>query len=708
MHEKPSPPFVDRWLPWATIAVFIAWFFDALWRHPSLAFWDVPEGSDAIFQGTMIKSMIETGWVFDSPRLGAPFGMNMMDFPGADGALLLVIKLLTFFSSDPTVVMNLFYVTGFLLVFAASFWVLRRLRFDSLWSTAVALVFTCLPYHFLRGVNHLYLSAYFVVPLLTWAALKIYPGEAGDAEVPGRWTWKEVAVLVVGGAGGVYYAFFGMILLLLTGLLGTVAERKAAYVKRAVLAIVVVAASVLANMAPNLAYLAREGANPQVAQRAPLESEVYGLRMAQLLLPIWGHRNAAMARFGRTYHDALRPITEASSSALGVVGGCGFVLLFGYMFFARPEADRRVVAFAKMNLALFVYAAVGGFAVLFALLVTPQFRGANRASIYIGFISLAGLFMWLRTRPWPRLKRIAGESPWRYPLALLLVFWAFYDQVPVGARPALPPPGTEASGPAAFKQFIARVEAEVPQGGMIYVLPYVSFPESPPAFHEGYNGMMRPYYYSSHARWSYGAMRGRAGDAWLQAVEALPLPERIEAIRKSGFRGIYVQRNAYADHGAATEAQLRKVLGAPALESGDGNEAFYRVPPVAQVEVTPALTIAPGENFYTWEKDGARRWAWARADADLLLLDFDDKPAAVHFSAELSSLNPRTVWITIRGQEVFRAHLQPGTAARVDLDLTLPHGTTDLALHSDAPEVLLPTDSRALGIMVAQPELKKR
>jgi len=367
MHEDVHPTRFERALPWIAIAAFVAYFFSALLRHPGLAFWDAPEGSDAILQGTVIKTMIETGWVFANPRLGAPFGMNMMDFPGADGALLLVIKVLTFFSSDPTVVMNLFYATGFVLVFAASFWVLRRLRIDVVWSTGAALVFTCLPYHFLRGVNHLYLSAYFVVPLLTWMALKIYPGESGLPQPPGRWTWKEVAILVLGGSGGVYYAFFAMILLLLTGLLGTVAERQAAYLKRAVLAILIVAGSVLVNIAPNLAYQAKEGANAQVARRGPLESEIYGMRAAQLLLPIWGHRNPRMAQVGRTYHDALRPITEAPSSALGLVGGAGFLLLFGYLFFGRAEADRRVTTLAKMNLALFSFAAVGGFAVLFAL-----------------------------------------------------------------------------------------------------------------------------------------------------------------------------------------------------------------------------------------------------------------------------------------------------------------------------------------------------
>src|SRR6188768_1789165 len=106
MHMRPSIARVEHALPWLAIGIFVLYFFAAIVREPGLAFWDGPEGSDAILQGTMIKSMIETGWVFQNPRLGAPFGMNMLDFPGADGALLLIIKAWTLFSSDPTVVMT--------------------------------------------------------------------------------------------------------------------------------------------------------------------------------------------------------------------------------------------------------------------------------------------------------------------------------------------------------------------------------------------------------------------------------------------------------------------------------------------------------------------------------------------------------------------------------------------------------------------------
>ena len=38
------------------------------------------------------------------------------------------------------------------------------------------------------------------------------------------------------------------------------------------------------------------------------------------------------------------------------------------------------------------YTTVGGFGVIFAYFITPQFRGLNRLSVFIAFISI--LFLW--------------------------------------------------------------------------------------------------------------------------------------------------------------------------------------------------------------------------------------------------------------------------------------------------------------------------
>src|SRR5262249_29218110 len=75
-----------------------------LWR----ADLTVPLGysSDTLMALGWIKSILDHGWYLHNPSLGAPFGLDMSDFPLADGLHFLVIKLLTLVASGPGTVFN--------------------------------------------------------------------------------------------------------------------------------------------------------------------------------------------------------------------------------------------------------------------------------------------------------------------------------------------------------------------------------------------------------------------------------------------------------------------------------------------------------------------------------------------------------------------------------------------------------------------------
>jgi phosphoglycerol transferase len=45
---------------------------------------------------------------------------------------------------------------------------------------------------------------------------------------------------------------------------------------------------------PSLLYHHREGVNPQVANRGAGESEIFGMKISELLLPAAGHRVTAL------------------------------------------------------------------------------------------------------------------------------------------------------------------------------------------------------------------------------------------------------------------------------------------------------------------------------------------------------------------------------------------------------------------------------
>ena len=255
-------------------------------------------------------------------------------------------------------------------------------------------MFATAPYHFFRGQEHLFLASYFLVPLAVMTVLRVYLDDrlterrAGD---PGTWSGLGVCVLI--GSGGVYYAFFTCYLLLLGGMSAALRRGKAYPLRTAGVAVAVIAATVAVNISPKFVYAIRHGANPEAVVRDPSQSELFGLKVAQMLLPVSGHRLPALARLKARYDDGLAAlVNENTSSSLGAVAALGFLSLTAGLIrrssSRQSEAPRAWDGLVDLNLASVLLATFGGFGTLFGYLVSPWIRGYCRMSIFIAFYSI--------------------------------------------------------------------------------------------------------------------------------------------------------------------------------------------------------------------------------------------------------------------------------------------------------------------------------
>ena len=93
---------------------------------------------------------------------------------------------------------------------------------------------------------------------------------------------------------------------------------------------------------------------------------------------------------------------------------------------------------------------------------------------------------------------------------------------------------------------------------MVFQLPLNEFPEGSPPGTMGTYDPARAYLHSKTLRWSFGAMKGRFGDSWQKYAVDRPTPETLRTIALAGFSGVWVDRDGYADRGAAVEAKLAK------------------------------------------------------------------------------------------------------------------------------------------------------
>ena len=657
---------------------------------------------EAMYNALLVKTVMDHGWHLRNPSMGMPDGLDLRDVPMSDNNLHIAgIKLLGLFSKRYGRVLNLFFLLTFPLTAASALLVLRHFGVSPLPAIFAALLYTFLPYHFVRGEHHLFLAAYFTVPLAVmmtlWAA-------AGAIELRSRKMAASAAICLVLSATGTYYAFFACFFLLAAGALAVAQRRRWRLLLAPCLLTAILFGGLVINLLPSILYLRERGDTP-VVQRQTYEAEIYALRIGQLLLPVSGHRLFPFAAVKAAFNQRVF-INENDDATLGAIGSIGFLGLFGWLLFRKPAHDRidedgtggALSRLSVLNLAALLLGTFGGLGALVALLVTTKIRAYNRLSIFIAFFSLMGLAMLL-----DRIGFAAG-------LAVALALGVL-DQT----APAFVPEYAKII--REFKSdedFMQRIQAAMPAGAMIFQLPFVPFPEYPRVGKMYDYDHARGFLHTRGLRWSYGAMKGREAEIWQRQTSAKPTPEMLETIALSGFQGIYLNRNGYNEAPSRAESELLAALGKPAFESEDGKLLFFDLRPFeAQLrgkyaadwesrreEALHPLIVLWGEGFSDQEGPPENSFRWSRAEGELRVTNGAARARRVRIELAVQTENEANLWISGPvWNEAFRTSAQP---LRIERELTLPPGTHAIRLRSDGRRVIAPGDFRTLIFKVSQ------
>ncbi len=288
---------------------------------------------DDLAVGMWSKTISEQGWYLQNPRLGAPLGIHMGDYPVADGFHQLIYKILSWFTPNYAFAMNLLYFLTFPLTTASSLFVMKRFGMSSPAAIVSSLLFSFLPYKFYRSISHLSLSAYYVVPLSCLTILWLYLDRiaifAPKANRPqnelkaGRFRLLgSIGICILQGVSGVYYAFFACYLLLGAGMASAFRSKKIHPILTAMLLVAITCGSMLANLAPHLLYQWRHGKNPAVAVRELEGVELLGLKLSHLLLPVPNHRFKPFSELTTYYLKSLGSLSAQRNSVV-CIGHCG-------------------------------------------------------------------------------------------------------------------------------------------------------------------------------------------------------------------------------------------------------------------------------------------------------------------------------------------------------------------------------------------------
>src|SRR5262249_53883215 len=129
--------------------------------------------------------------------------------------------------------------------------------------------------------------------------------------------------------------FFSCFFLLTAGLVAALRLKKLRAFHVPVLLVIVVFVGVAVNFSPSITRFSDQG-SVHFVRRLLGEADVYGLRIAQLLLPIRSHRLESLSSLKEDYSMRLL-INENDDASLGTIGSLGFLSLVWWLFFRKPE-----------------------------------------------------------------------------------------------------------------------------------------------------------------------------------------------------------------------------------------------------------------------------------------------------------------------------------------------------------------------------------
>lgn len=673
---------------------------------------------EAKFNALLVKGLLDFGWHVHNPAMAAPDALDLRDVPMSDNNLhFVLIKLIGLFTKDYGLTLNLFYLLTYPLVTLCAMFALRQFGISFVSAIFSSVLYSLMPYHFIRGQHHLFLAAYFLVPLAVMVILWLATGKLSlieSATGKFRLNWRapkliaSVVICLLISAAGTYYAYFTCFFLLMIGAVLALQRRQLKQLILPVGLVAVIFGGLIVNLLPSMLYL-RQNGETSVVRRHAIDAETYSLRLSQLLLPASGHRLFLFAKLKAAFNQRLF-INENDDATLGVVGVIGFLTLFGWLILKKPEVGKLgddgtgglLSHLSILNLAALLLATFGGVGALVALVITTKIRAYNRLSIFIAFFSLLTV-AWLLDQFAKRyVQTNSRQIAFNGGLAIVLLLGVF-DQTAPRLIPDYPAIKAEFDSDA---KFMHGIQAALPPGAMIFQLPFVPFPETPKVGKMYDYDHTRGYLHTSGLRWSYGAMKGRDGEAWQKLLTGKPTPEMVEAIALAGFQGIYLNRNGYND--AKVEGEMESVFGKPQLVSEDNKLIFFDLRnfesqlrgkygeqfAAKREEALHPLLLVWSNGCSELEGPAEGNFRWCSSIGELEITNGVSRPRQVNLETAFTTENDATLWISgnLLTEEV-KTGQKPLPFTR---SFTVPPGKHVIHFRSDARRVLAPGDFRYL------------
>lgn len=579
---------------WCTILLVLCAIFlvSTLGLASGIRF-DIPftYDGDGLEYNFLTKTMIETGWWLENPMTGAPGTLEMYDYAVGNNLDILIMKGISIFSGNYAVVMNTYYILGFFLTALCSLYVFRQIQIAYPISVFGSLIYTFLFYHFNR-IAHFNLAAYYMIPLIILVILWICQGEPlfiRKREKKGSSTTFSLDISRKGYISFIiilitsthsYYGFFALLLLIIASFWsGTKKDGMIALINGSIAGILLFIFELI-NKLPSLLYGLQNGPSFLMEYRYPFESEIYGLKLIQLILPTPGHNIPFLADIAQKYMENRPLVNENISASLGLISSVGFIILVLWIFLREGDFFHQKMGFryqimdylSLLTISALLIGTIGGISAIIAQFF-PEIHSYNRISLFIAFFAILSIAIFLQM-VYEKYQSNSLFCPVFSFLLLVILIFGIFDQVP--GSYALTPGSDREQEYLTQDVFFSQIEKEMPSGSSIFILPDIGgFPNSyPPGKIKGLDSL-KPYLHTQGLKWSYPTMKGRVWDNWQCVVATLDPRDMLKHLFYAGFTGILVDKYGYSDGGGAIVNVFVNLTGVKPITSSDERYAFF-------------------------------------------------------------------------------------------------------------------------------------
>lgn len=497
--------------------------------------------------------MKEEFWIpftsITSQRLSYPEGLNFGQWPMSDVAHWFSMHVINLIIDSPVGAHNLYYLMGAGLICTSMGFLILHLGLGLPVALAAGLIYSALPFGIER-IYHLWLSAYFQVPLIFYVLLNL-----NKVVSKGRLIFLGVVI----GLTGIYFAFFASLLIgfdfILHWLSRQGLSRKEFQAKmklcfwNSTYFLSTMIASLLLSLASSVIFILKHS-DHGTNQRSWRESVIWGLDIENILtpppdhwFPLYSQIRPFLFSWERLNYQA--PF-EGYKEYLGLAALAGMLMVIVAL---AKKIRRKPVEDIYWHLGAaviwcYAWGLKYGLGTAFAYLVTPSIRSWNRISVFIATAGLIAFFYWLG----PKINRISNQGL-RWLACFALLVFCLAEQGTLWR-----PLDVKIDQAQSDREFSAKVKAAA-QDKPILGLPFGGFPDwRGYASIEPY-GIFR-YLMYEEIRSVVPSIKGTPETArkFEYFFGRIPAPQFM---RDYGLVGVVVDRHDYPDMGADVISALR-------------------------------------------------------------------------------------------------------------------------------------------------------